>query len=238
MGANHVVKYLGEMGTQTPEKIAGAISLCNPMEINYSKLSGPWSRILAMGAKKNIQRHDNSTREFNCEHFQNAIKRSLRSSSLADMNDSMKHHLIRNSPLHPFETSIGYESTAEYLKDASSQKYVGNVNVPLLLSLAGDDDIAKNTISSLSHCLANPNIIVVITPCGGHMGWHMSKRNNPFGSWSFMSSQDEDKSWADRITVSFIDSMRKRSIHDLVAGNRSEFVQRVTESSQKMPSRL
>jgi len=154
------------------------------------------------------------------------------------MNAHIKHHHIRNSPLYPFETSIGYESTEEYLKDASSKKYIGNVSVPLLLSLAGDDDIAKSTISSLSHCLANPNCIVVITPCGGHMGWHTSKRNNPFGSWSFMSSQDEDKSWGDLVTVSFIDSLMKRSIHDISEGNRSEFVQRVKENAQKMSSKL
>jgi hypothetical protein len=123
----------------------------------------------------------------------------------------MAPFMIRNSPIYPHHTSIGYTSKEEYWSDASSKNYIAKVSIPLLVCYANDDDILSQSncfASVMKAYMSNPNIIVVSTPCGGHIGWHCSRHPlNPFGSFNFMSTEEIDKSWADRVAIKFISAL-------------------------------
>lgn len=219
MGANTLVKYLGESGMErethghgVPSNVAGAISFCNPMVIDHSKLPFPWSHVLTLGAKRQRWKQRASTKQMTCTNYQNAITRAqsiFHCHHLEDMTAHTAPYMIRNSPQYPYRNSIGYECKEDYWKDASCKHYISNVSIPLLMCYANDDDIAeKDSKSIIKACLMNPNIIVVCTPCGGHIGWHCTRHPlNLFGSFHFKSQNETDKSWADRVAVKFISTL-------------------------------
>jgi predicted alpha/beta-fold hydrolase len=209
MGANTLVKYLGECGAAgaaggLPPNVIGAISFANPMHIHDANLRPPWSQILTIGAKKNMRHHTNTTKQMTCHHYQNATQKAASSTHLSDMTHHTAPYMIRNSTQYPFENSIGYANNEEYWKDSSSRNYITHISIPLLVCFANDDGIAETTMAAMNTCLSNPNVIIARTPCGGHMGWHCSNRLNPFGSWRFKSEKEVDKCWSDRVAVQFM----------------------------------
>jgi len=110
--------------------------------------------------------------------------------------------MIRNDPQFPFSVSIGYDGCDDYCRDGSSYRYVSNVSVPLLKINSRDDDlVAPAAMNKLSYCLRNPNVIVVKTGTGGHLGWHAV---DSYGSFP-------GKNWADTATVDFIEAVIQTS---------------------------
>jgi predicted alpha/beta-fold hydrolase len=70
-----------------------------------------------------------------------------------------------------------------------------------MMQLIASDDflVYKAFQGRLAYCLANPNVMVVESKCGGHLGWHEAPpRNYGLG-----------KSWADAATTDFIDVVFK-----------------------------
>lgn len=66
----------------------------------------------------------------------------------------------------------------------------------MLQLLASDDFLVYKAFQErLAYCLANPNVMVVESKCGGHLGWHEAPPSN-YGL---------GKSWADSATTEFID---------------------------------
>jgi len=231
MGANTLVKYLGECGAAgagcLPPNVIGAISFANPMKINHANLRPPWSQILTMGAKKNLRHHTITTNQMTCHHYQNAIQKAASSTHLSDMSYHTAPYMIRNSTQFPFENSIGYANNEEYGKEASSLNYIAHISIPILVCFADDDNIAETTMAAMNTCLSNPNVIIARTPCGGHMGWHCSNRLNPFGSWRFRSEMEVDKCWSDRVAVQFIRAImntteKGENMHNDANGSSSE----------------
>lgn len=77
-----------------------------------------------------------------------------------------------------------------------------------MLQLIASDDflVYKGFQRRLAYCLANPNVMVVESKCGGHLGWQEA----PPGNYGL------GKSWADAATTDFIqvvfESFHKRKI--------------------------
>ena len=214
LGANTVVKYLGESANHLPKKVAGGVSLCNPMRINHSHLASPWREILSFGAKKHYFQHRRSTNQMTCRHYQDGISptKFTHRSDINKMTANMVPFMIRNSPQYPFENTIGYDSNVDYWNEASSQNYISRVPVPLLVCFASDDKIAyHNTVSSLNASLSNPNVMIIQTPCGGHIGWH-SSLGGIHGHYG------------DRAAVKFIQAVMKRGCHweRMIVTNRTK----------------
>jgi predicted alpha/beta-fold hydrolase len=70
------------------------------------------------------------------------------------------------------------------------------VSVPLLQLVASDDFIIYESFKGkMSYSLANPNVMIVESKCGGHLGWQESPPDrNVYGATS----------WADAATTDFI----------------------------------
>jgi predicted alpha/beta-fold hydrolase len=204
LGANLITKYLGECGSDgsLPERVAGGISLGNPLHLHGRHIMFPWGHILSLGARKTVLEHFRTFRKMKSTFYQDCIKKALLAPTLGDFDEAMAPIFIRNNAVSPFEPVIGYKDAEEYWTDASSYRYIRHVSVPFLL-LSSEDDFLVKTSSTrkLHYCLGNPNVIVVNTRCGGHLGWHESSpdgANNIFGFGT---------SWADTATADFIDAI-------------------------------
>ena len=201
LGANIMTKYLGEEGidhTLPPNVLAG-ISRGNPLEIHGGKIHSPWAQLLAMGVKKTLFLHTKNRQamtQMKDLHFQRAIwKAFFASSTIGTWDRIMSPFMIRNEPIFPFMNKIGFDGGEDYWSDSSSRKYVANVPVPLLILSSMDDFLVTNSAKrSLNQCLSNPNVMVVKTKAGGHLGWQQAAHNEYFGTSSF----------ADAATVEFI----------------------------------
>jgi len=209
LGANVMVKYLGEEGLASnehpkalPRCLAGGVSLGNPLVINSGKISFPWGHILVLGLKKSILMQYKRFREFRETNFQSTISKALwQTHTVGEFDKVVAPFMIRNEPTYPFLTKIGYEDPdagPKYWKDACSYTHVENVTIPLLKISAQDDFlVAKHAVSKINHCLHNPNLMVVKTKSGGHLGWfHVGSEEGACGILG--------RSWADQATADFI----------------------------------
>lgn len=201
LGANLITKYLGEEGLSgtLPKCIAGGISLGNPLHIHSRNIAFPWGHMLSLGARKGVLEN---FRKFlpmmKTPQYRTAIRRALLAGTIGEFDEAMAPIFIRNDDTYPFAFKIGYEDGESYWHDASSYRVIRHVSVPLLLLTSQDDFLVyKGSTGKMSYSVSNPNVMVVKTKCGGHLGWHESPPDtgNVFGFGT---------SWADTATADFI----------------------------------
>jgi predicted alpha/beta-fold hydrolase len=86
-----------------------------------------------------------------------------------------------------------------YWADSSCYKQGRHVSVPLLHIIARDDNLCYDSARYfLGYSLQNPNVVVVQTRTGGHLGWwHKPSSASTSSSWGL-------NSWADGATADFI----------------------------------
>jgi predicted alpha/beta-fold hydrolase len=221
LGANLVAKYLGEEGKcgTLPDCIAGGITLGNPMNLNAERMNPFWSAIIAVGAKKGILENYKYFKQLNTIQSHGMLRDILfKVLTLKDLDQAVSPLYIRNDPEYPFQWNTrGYESAKEYWDDASSSRVLQFVSVPLLQLIAKDDFLIFGSHTRSMNCnISNPNVLVMETACGGHLGWqesshHLadddkienSKNSKSFWNLLFPPSQ----SWANTATIQFIQAV-------------------------------
>jgi len=202
LGANIMTKYLGEEGRcgTLPSCIAGGASLGNPLLIDSSIVKFPFNILMALGVKKIYLENLKQIRSMNDKRSLHILKKSFLAPTIASFDDAIAPAMVRNNPYFPFETRIGYEDGEAYWFDSSSYRYIKHISVPFLNLTAQDDFlVSKPSRNKLGFCLANPNVMVVETRCGGHLGWHESPPDTAFGA----------SSWADNAASDFFDAILK-----------------------------
>jgi hypothetical protein len=104
--------------------------------------------------------------------------------------------LLRCNVVPNTQSCITFADGPAYWNDASSYRLVRFVSVPLLQLIASDDFLAYHSFKGkLAYSLANPNVMIVESKCGGHLGWQESPPDrNVYGT----------ASWADAATTDFI----------------------------------
>ncbi|WVZ68022.1 hypothetical protein U9M48_017013 [Paspalum notatum var. saurae] len=158
IGANIVVKYLGEEGENTP--IAGAASICSPWDlligdrfISRKLVQRIYDKALAIGLKGYAKLH------------QPVLAR------LANWEGIKKSRSIREFDHHATCVVARYETVDTYYRRCSSASYVANVSVPLLCINALDDPLCTREAIPWDECRANKNIVLATTPNGGHLAF-------------------------------------------------------------------
>ena len=202
LSASLVTKYLGEEGLSgtLPDCVAGGAALGNPILMKSSNLDMMFSPILALGTKKMILQNWAQIRQMNDPFNRAAIRRALMAVTLAQFDEAIAPLMARNDPIYPFAFRIGFKNASAYWNDASSYRLVRFIPVPLLQLVAADDFLVYNSFKGkLAYSLANPNVVIVETKCGGHLGWQESP---PEGGGYALG-----KSWADVATTDFIDAV-------------------------------
>ncbi|CAL4960236.1 unnamed protein product [Urochloa decumbens] len=158
IGANIVVKYLGEEGENTP--VAGAASICSPWDlligdrfISRKLVQRIYDKALAIGLKDYAKLH------------QPVLAR------LANWEGIKKSRSIREFDHHATCVVARYETVDTYYRRCSSASFVGNVSVPLLCINALDDPLCTREAIPWDECRANKNIVLATTPNGGHLAF-------------------------------------------------------------------
>jgi predicted alpha/beta-fold hydrolase len=234
LGANLITKYLGEEGRSgtLPESVSGGISLGNPLHLHGQHIKFPWGHILSLGARKTTLEHLRTFRKFKSAFFQDRINKALMASTLGAFDEAMAPVFLANNSFAPFETKIGYDNGEDYWKDASSYHYVRYISVPLL-QLTSDDDflVAPSSGGKLNYSLSNPNVMVVNTRCGGHLGW----RECPPDTGSIFGF---GTSWADTATTDFIDAVLQGKSTVVSMGEVDKAKLQARQTAEKQATRL
>jgi len=202
LGANIITKYLGEEGYSgtLPKCVKGGVSLGNPLEIHSGNLDTIVGVLLGAGIKKTIFQNWKSFYHnmSNDMHYKKAVIKTILSKTIGQVDETMSPFLIRNESKYPFSTKIGFEDGNDYWFNSSSNRYIQHVSVPLLILESQDDFLIANpALRSLSQCMTNPNVLVVKTKCGGHLGWQEA----PIDGFGL------GKSWADNSMADFFSSV-------------------------------
>jgi predicted alpha/beta-fold hydrolase len=213
LGANIVTKYLGEESLHgtLPKCIGGGAALGNPLHIASNTVPFPWNMILAMGVKRSLLQNFSVYNQHHERGFRNAIKKAMTSRTIGQLDDACAPYILRNEPYPPFAPRVGYQDGNEYWHDSSSHRYVGHVSVPLLKVAAKDDFLVFGQFArKLNHCLENPNVVVVKTRCGGHLGWQESPPPRKDANGNDVASSwfgGGIGSWSDVAVADFIEAL-------------------------------
>lgn len=158
IGANILVKYLGEEGENTP--LAGGAAICCPWDlvicdrfIRRSFVQRLYGKILTTGLRGYAQLH------------QSTVTR------LADWECIKKSYSIRDFDNY-FTCRIGkFETVDTYYRKCSSAQFLSKVSVPLLCVNALDDPVCTKEAIPWDECRANKNIVLATTLHGGHLAF-------------------------------------------------------------------
>jgi predicted alpha/beta-fold hydrolase len=207
LGANVLTKYFGEEGRSgtLPPCVAGGASLANPLVINSSLVSFPFNVFMGLGIKKYCLENLSSFKKMKDPNFQRTLHNAFLATTIANFDRSIARYVLHNETSYPFSSIIGYESGDAYWTDASSYRFVRHISVPFL-NVSSEDDflVSRPSRNRIGFSLGNPNIMVVETRCGGHLGWQESppERDSAFGSTS----------WSDSAVADFFDSVMKSNM--------------------------
>ncbi|KVH88550.1 putative AB-hydrolase YheT [Cynara cardunculus var. scolymus] len=158
LGANMMVKYLGEDGKDV--LIDGAAAVCCPWDLllcdrymGRNLVQSVYDKALGDGLKRYAKMHQQF---FTC---------------LSDWNGIEKARRVRE-----FDTSgtclVWKFDTADiYYRESSCADYVGRIKVPLLCISALDDPVCTKDALVWDECKVNKNVILATTQHGGHLGY-------------------------------------------------------------------
>ncbi|KAL3814516.1 hypothetical protein ACJIZ3_015784 [Penstemon smallii] len=156
IGANILVKYLGEDKTNVP--IIGAAAICCPWDLligdrfmNRGRLQRFYNKALAVGLKAYAQLHEPV---FSRISKWESVKRS---SSIREFDD------------HATRVVDYYETVDTFYRRCSSSKYVVSVKIPLLCISSLDDPVCTREAIPWDECRFNSNVVLATTQHGGHL---------------------------------------------------------------------
>ncbi|WJX20437.1 hypothetical protein P8452_09993 [Trifolium repens] len=158
IGANILVKYLGEDGENTP--VAGAVAVCSPWDlligdryINRAPVQKFYNKALAGGQREYAKLHQ--------PQF----------SRLANWEGIEKSLSVRDFDEHATCMVGKYETVDTYYRRCSSSTYVQSVSIPLLCISALDDPVCTTEAIPWDECKANKNIVLATVKHGGHLAF-------------------------------------------------------------------
>lgn len=162
LGANVLLKWLGDTPPAVPSEVVAAAAVSTPFDLAAG------SRHLESGFSRSYVRF---------------FVRSLRHKALA----ALARHpelpidriaLARARTFWEFDDAVtapihGFRDAADYYARSSSLPYLGRVRIPTLLLSAEDDPFLPPVVLESVRRVAatNPALVLDFTPRGGHVGW-------------------------------------------------------------------
>jgi predicted alpha/beta-fold hydrolase len=204
MGANVLVKYLGEEGSKTP--LSAAVAVSNPFKLltsayalQSSSLGMIYSRAIASAARKFTKRHQHVLEKLSQET--NATS-SYSSGSSPSASPVIGKELVKGAlsakTLWDFDRYAtaqmwGFPSVESYYYESSSALFIPNIQVPLLCINALDDPLVPQQCLPYEEIMKSDSVVLLTTEKGGHVAW--LEDNFPFAL---------NSSWADFTTLRYL----------------------------------
>ncbi|XP_064992515.1 uncharacterized protein LOC135629256 isoform X1 [Musa acuminata AAA Group] len=158
VGANILVKYLGEDEDNTP--VTGAASICSPWDLVVC------DRFLT---RKPVQRLYNRALTMGLKDYAKLHKPVL--ARLANWEGIRKSCSVREFDSHATCLVGKFETVDTFYRCCSSVNFTGNIVVPLLCISALDDPLCTKEAIPWDECRANKNIVLATTAHGGHLAY-------------------------------------------------------------------
>lgn len=89
----------------------------------------------------------------------------------------------------------GFRDSSDYYERASALRVIDRITVPVLIVHAKDDPLIPFAQFERAEVIKNPNLTVLATDCGGHVGFISA------------TGEGEQRFWAETIAVRFIELM-------------------------------
>jgi predicted alpha/beta-fold hydrolase len=161
LGGNVLLKFLGERGTELPERVRAAAAVSVPFDLARG------SRHIARGFSRVYERHFlRSLRRkalAKLERFPDLVDRGALTATrtLWDFDDRV------TAPVH------GFADAADYYARSSALAWLDRVRLPtLLLSAADDPFLPREVLDDVRHVASdNPALTLEFVERGGHVGF-------------------------------------------------------------------
>lgn len=182
LGANILVNYLAEEGSNSP--FNAAASLCNPFDLamcdqEFQKglINRFYDRNLATGVQKAMAPHVGVFKEG------------------YDIDRVMSVKTMREFDALLTSVTFGWNDVDHYYRSSGSGQRISKVSIPLLCIQAEDDPIAVAGAIPKDSIHANKHCTLVMTTYGGHLGW-VTHEDGVFGA-----------PWTNKVTIEWFKSI-------------------------------
>ncbi len=183
LGANILLKFLGEQGNRGPEYLQGAAVLSPPIDL------------AACAAKMEERQNWFYQRYFVRGLIERMERKDALFPGIGDMERIRRVRTIREFDEVVTAPHFGFGSAANYYRLASSAPLLENIRVPTLIVQSKDDPFIPFESFITSNITANPDLRLLATEFGGHTGFIGTR---PFGP------DDLDAYWAESRMVQFL----------------------------------
>ncbi|KAI5073813.1 hypothetical protein GOP47_0011826 [Adiantum capillus-veneris] len=210
IGANILVKYLGEEGDSTP--LGGAAAICCPWDLLVC------DRFIC---REWIQRFYDKILAFGLRSY--AAVHQVVLSQIADWDMISKSRSVRDFDSHCTCVVGQYETVDAYYRKNSSAAYLHSVSVPLFCLSALDDPVCTKEAIPWDECRVNANVVLGITKHGGHL--------------AFFEGLTADSIWWVRATTEFLGNLFASSaLHiphqaPVISSGRSPLLENLADKS-------
>ncbi|CAK7357111.1 unnamed protein product [Dovyalis caffra] len=180
IGANILVKYLGEDGINCP--LVGAAAVCSPWDllicdrfINRRLVQKFYDKVLTVGLQGFAQLHESILSrliDWDGVKKEHKDKPNLKLDPNTLLPQRAKSRSVRDFDNYATRVLGKFETVDAYYRHSSCVNFVGNVSVPLLCISAMDDPVCTREAIPWDECRANENIILAVTQHGGHLAYY------------------------------------------------------------------
>lgn len=160
LGANLLLKLLGETGTNSPLSAAAAISSPFDLGLCALQLNKGFSKLYQAYLLKDLKKMLHQK----FERFDMTPYTHLKKDEIDNLNTFYKFDAAYTAPVH------GFASVEEYYKKASSKPFLQKISVPTLLIHAKDDPFVPQEALPTPKELSD-SIIYELHERGGHVGF-------------------------------------------------------------------
>ena len=176
-GANNLLYYLGEKNKNLPKnnkKIDAAVSFSNPynMEMCSRLAEGTIvSTLVTYLEQKNSRKIKDAINR--CQNLN-----YINTEELIQCESPLLFDEIFNGKLH------GYKTATEYYRHISAVKNLTDIDIPVLCINSIDDPITPCQAIAYDDIKLNPNIFLIVTEKGSHMGFVSNEKFTEFRQWN------------------------------------------------------
>ncbi len=186
LSGNMLLKLLGEKKQPIPAQLAGAVSVCAPIDLST--------------CSQKLRERKNRIYD---KRFSRKLMKALRERQ-TDFPDFPKVNVPRFPRLYDFDEHVvaplnGFFSAEDYYEKCNARQFWAGIATPTLVLASDDDPFIPGTI--YQGLPENPAVKVILTRGGGHLGF-LSQNKTPLGN----------RRWMDYAILEFFELLRARMI--------------------------
>lgn len=159
MGANILLKMLGEWGDEAPSclECAAAISPLCDLSSSWSLMEQPRNRLYQIYFTRRLRQLVSDRSQLLKDHL--------------DLEAALKVRSIREFDEHVTAPLAGFQDAFHYYREVSSSRLLHGIRVPTLILHAKDDPFLPWQPLDSPQAHDNPALSVHFSPTGGHLGF-------------------------------------------------------------------